>query len=363
MTKTSKKPTDRTLAAHYERLVVEQKILSDDAQRRILAELEMLSEQLTKPKKLFAKKAVNLRGIYMWGNVGRGKSMLMDLFFEHTAVAKKRRVHFHAFMQDVHARIHELRREGKGDPVALLAQELATETTLLCFDELQATDVADATLLYRLFSGLFDAGVTIVSTSNHPPASLYTGGVQRERFAKFIALIEEHMHVLALSSPDDYRHMQTKSLKQVYFYPLGPAADAFVEQAIGQLADNPAPQQATLSVHGRTTHFMLYDNAIGQFSFHQLCETAMGPADYLALAKRLETLILTGIPELASEKRNEAKRFVTLVDTLYERKVMLIATAAAPPERIYAKGDGSFEFHRTVSRLAEMQSTKYLKFK
>jgi len=361
MPKTSKKPAAHlTLAAQYERLVADKKIRSDGAQRHVLAALEALETQLGKSKKLFAKKALAARGLYIWGNVGRGKSMLMDLFFEHVPAHKKRRVHFHAFMQEVHARIHQLRQEGKGDPVALLAQELAAQAGLLCFDELQATDVTDATLLSRLFSGLFEAGVTIVSTSNHPPASLYTGGVQRERFAKFIALIEEHMQVMALSSPDDYRHMQAKSLERVYFYPLGPDADAFVERSVKRLAGDTKSEQATLSVQSRTTLFTLYGKNIGRFSFHQLCETALGPADYLALAKRLDTIILTGIPELSAEKRNEAKRFVTLVDTLYERKVTLICTAAVPPESIYNQGDGAFEFHRTVSRLAEMQSADYL---
>jgi len=350
-----------SLLAHYERLVASGKVKNDAAQREVLAALETLRTQLTKPRSsLFKKQNSPLRGLYIWGNVGRGKSMLMDLFFDNTPVEKKCRVHFHAFMQEVYARIHKLRQEKQADPVALLARQLALETSLLCFDELQATDVADATLLYRLFTGLFDANVTIVSTSNHPPATLYTGGVQRERFAKFIALIEEKMQVMPLSSPADYRHMQIKSLHQVYFHPLGKAADLFLEAILKSLNAS-APRQSTLSVHGRITQFTLYNDSVGRFSFRELCESALGPADYLAIAKRLDTVILTGIPNLTPEKRNEAKRFVTLIDTLYEHKVKLIATAAAAPAELYEHGDGAFEFKRTVSRLAEMQSEQYLR--
>lgn len=287
--------------------------------------------------------------------------MLMALFFDHVPVQKKRRVHFHAFMQEVHSRIHKLRQEGLGDPVEMLAQQIAAETSLLCFDELQATDVADATLLYRLFSSLFAAGVIIVSTSNRPPAELYTGGVQRERFGKFIALIKERMDVLSLDSQEDYRHKQAKSLQRVYFHPLGPGADAFITDTLANLGlAGISPAKATLAVQGRETLFTLYGPATARFNFRELCGSALGPADYLALARRLDTLILTDIPRLPAEKRNEAKRFVTLIDALYEYQVQLICTAEGPPESIYAEGDGAFEFKRTVSRLAEMQSEKYL---
>lgn len=355
-----------SLIRHYEQLAAQGSIQDDPAQREVISALEALSAELSGGTKkragLFRKKpdVLPARGLYIWGHVGRGKSMLMDLFFAHAPVKKKRRVHFHAFMQEVHARIHKLRQKKQTDPVMALAAQLAQENRLLCFDELQATDVADATLLYRLFDGLFKAGVTIVSTSNHPPASLYTGGVQRERFFKFIALIADHMQVMSLSSPEDYRQRKIKSLQQVYSYPLGPKSDVFLKDTLEQLCDDPAPHQETLSVHGRSTLFTLYDDGIGRFSFHELCESAMGPADYLALSRRLNTLILTDIPQIPAEKRNEAKRFVTLVDALYEHKVRLICTAAVPPQEIYRDGDGSFEFKRTVSRLAEMQSAGYL---
>ena len=350
-----------SLAARYEALVAGRKIIDDDAQRNVLRQLQALLDSFAPaPKKfrLFGKSKPKeiLSSLYIWGSVGRGKSMLMDLFFDAAPVANKRRVHFHAFMQEVHARIHKLRQSGAGDPVALLARELADEHSLLCFDELQATDVADASLLFRLFEGVFERGVSVVSTSNHPPSSLYTGGVQAERFDKFITLLEGQMDIAALSSPEDYRYLQGEPTQKTYICPLGAQADAFVESVVSSKTKT----QETLAVQGRKLPFTAYDGSMGRFTFHELCETALGPADYLALAKRLKTLILTDIPRLPPEKRNEAKRFVTLIDTLYEHKVKLIATAATPPEGIYTDGHGAFEFHRTVSRLVEMQSGNYL---
>lgn len=357
------------LAQHYDRLVENGKIRDDAAQREILAALEQLSATLmAQPQppsglmaRWFGRQAAPLpaRGLYIWGNVGRGKSMLMDLFYADAPMEKKRRIHFHAFMQEVHARMHQLRQKGE-DPVVALARQLAREAPLLCFDELQATDVADAGLLYRLFQGLFAAGVTVVSTSNHPPASLYTGGVQRERFGKFIELLKENMQVMSLSSAADYRHMQMKSMQRVYFYPLGPEADAFIEGALEHFCPDRAPRRDEIVAHGRHTPFMLYNHSIGRFSFAELCENPLGAADYLAISRRLDTVIITGIPRLGPENRNEARRFITLIDALYEGRVKLVCTADAAPEQLYAEGDGSFEFQRTVSRLAEMQSAPYL---
>ncbi len=354
------------LISLYQQRVDSGDIVDDAAQREVLKALQALADALAKPKetglfgKLFAKAPPAPQGLYIWGNVGRGKSMLMDLFFQEVRVEKKRRCHFHAFMQEVHARMHQLRQEGL-DPVVVLAQQLAEETRLLCFDELQATDVADATLLYRLFDGLFAAGVVVVSTSNRPPASLYTGSVQRERFGKFIGLIEGHMKVMSLSSATDYRHMQLKSLEKVYFWPLGAEADEAVEAAIAHLCDDATAHKDEFVVQGRHVPFTLYSQSMGAFTFQQLCEQPMGPADYLAIAKRLDTVILTGIRKLSAEGKNTAKRFVTLIDALYEHKVVLVCTAEAPPEALYSEGDGSFEFKRTESRLAEMQSSNYLR--
>lgn len=367
-----KQVADRSLNAQYNAQVKSGKIKDDSAQRAVLARLESLALGLaSKPKtggiaRFFrvTQNEAALRGLYVWGGVGRGKSMLMDLFFEAAPPEKKRRVHFHAFMQEVHARIHHYRQnhvlsKSGADPVITLAQEISAETSLLCFDELQATDVTDATLLYRLFEYLFAHGVLVVSTSNHPPKSLYTGGVQAERFAKFISLIEEHMDVLALDSEQDYRYTHTADEHRSYFYPLGFAARNFVDTCIASMCKNPVPVNASLTVQGRQLKFVLYDGKIGRFTFLELCASALGAADYLAIAKKLSVLILTDIPKLPPEKRNEAKRFVTLIDALYENKVKLIATAETAPEGIYKDGDGTFEFARTVSRLIEMQSKRW----
>jgi cell division protein ZapE len=361
-------PNQPSLFAAYDALAKSGDIKDDPAQRQVLQKLNQLLEQLGAAETggaltRFLKPQASVqpqKALYIWGGVGRGKSMLMDLFFGHVALEKKRRVHFHAFMQEVHGRIHQLRqnpRQNKSgaDPVIVLAQQLAQETDLLCFDELQATDVADATLLYRLFDHLFEDGVVIVSTSNHPPISLYTGGVQRERFAKFIGLIEEHMKVLPLDSLGDYRQQQAAGQAQVYFYPLGAQADRFIQQYL----QNAQPQPATLEIQGRILNYISYAPTTGRFTFAELCATPLGPADYLAIAHALDTVILTDIPRLPPEKRNEAKRFVTLIDALYEHKVKLICTAEVPPEAIYGEGDGAFEFGRTVSRLVEMQSVKW----
>lgn len=366
--------SQEALFSRYNALVDSGKIQDDQAQRQVLEHLSRLARELElrhKPQlrglsRFFKtpEKPAELRGIYVWGSVGRGKSMLMDLFFEHVPIEKKRRVHFHAFMQEVHARIHELRQshahsKSGADPVISLAQQIAAETSLLCFDELQATDVTDATLLFRLFDTLFSHGVLVVSTSNRPPESLYTGGVQAERFAKFIGLIGEHMEVLSLDSEQDYRYAQGQSSDRRYVYPLGHGASQFIEKTIEALCKNPTPIHASLTVQGRHIPFQLYDGTIGRFTFAELCENMLGPADYLAIARKIKVMILTDIPKLSAEKRNEAKRFVTLIDALYEHRVKLIVTAEAPPERLYAEGDGAFEFQRTVSRLIEMQSANW----
>lgn len=361
-----------TLSKQYNALIERREITDDPAQRQIMQALEALRKQLQQlPQddgllsRLFKKPGAPVRGLYIWGSVGRGKSMLMDLFFANAPVTLKRHVHFHMFMQEVHSRIHDLRQNSAhtrsgADPVAVLAQQLATENALLCFDELQATDVADATLLYRLFAGLMDAGVVLVTTSNRSPETLYTGGIQAERFQKFIGLIRERMDVMSLDSESDYRLLQRRAITRVYHTPLGRSADQFIRQAIDDLADGQLPRREKLHIKGRTLTLTTYPPNIGRFSFSELCEQPLGPADYLAIAQRFATILLTGIPALGDEKRNEAKRFVILIDTLYEQGVRLICTAEVAPEHIYSSGDGTFEFQRTVSRLMEMQSARYL---
>lgn len=367
----AKMPVNNQLPSLYDDMVSTGAISDDQAQRSIMERLEALRQGIAQQEnegiiaRLFKRSDSAERGLYIWGNVGRGKSMLMDLFFNNLPESRKRRVHFHAFMQEVHNRIHEYRQNSQvnkagTDPVMMLAQSIARETRVLCFDELQATDVADATLLYRLFSALFDAGLIIVSTSNRPPETLYTGGIQAERFQKFIALLNERMEILSLDSDSDYRLLQRKSLEEVYFSPLGAAAERFIESTLASIAPGIRLSQAQLTIKGRELPVIAYGADIAKFSFHDLCETPLGAADYLAIAVAYDTVILTGIPQLSPEKRNEAKRFVTLIDALYENGVRLICTAQAPAAQLYPAGDGSFEFQRTVSRLMEMQSSRYL---
>lgn len=356
-------PPAMSLENAYNALIADGRIKDDAAQRQAIAHLQALSDTLGAQSTSLLRKLKRarspIRGLYIWGNVGRGKSMLMDLFYTQINVTHKRRIHFHAFMQEIHARMHQFRQEQR-DPVASLIEALSQEVRLLCFDELQATDVTDASLLFRLFSGLFASGVTIVSTSNHPPSSLYTGGVQRERFNKFIHLIEEQMKILPLTSPHDYRKEQVQSLKQMYFYPLNAATDAGMADLIARLSDSATPARETLTIQGRAITLTRCNEDTALASFPELCAKPLGAADYLAIAQRFGALILTDIPRLTPENRNEAKRFVTLIDVLYEQKTQLICSAEVPADQLYVEGDGAFEFGRTVSRLTEMSSTRYL---
>jgi cell division protein ZapE len=298
------------------------------------------------------------KGLYIHGRVGRGKSMLMDSFFATVQGVKKRRVHFFAFMADVHARIHARRAE-KGDPIAPVAQDLANETTLLCFDEFHVVDIADAMILGRLFAALFAAGVVVVATSNREPDLLYEGGLQRERFLPFIDLLKERLDVIELDGPRDYRLQRFKG-RQVYFTPPDDKAKAALAQAFADLTDGATPERETITVLGRELEVPRAAKSVAWFTFDELCVKALGPNDYLALADRYHTFILDGIPKLDFERRNEAKRFNIFIDTLYDAHGNLVCSAEAPPQELYTQGEGSFEFQRTVSRLIEMQSDAYI---
>ena len=310
---------------------------------------------------LFRKQEPQPKGLYIWGDVGRGKTLLMDFFFATATVKKKRRAHFNRFMVDVHARIHaERQREGSSDPIPVVAHALAEEARLLCFDEFQVTDVADAMILGRLFDHLFKEGVTIVATSNTPPDRLYEGGLNRQLFLPFIAEIKQRLDVVELNGPTDYRLQRIAGIK-VYLTPLSPEADAQMDQAWRRLTDCAHGKPISLAVLGRRLPVRQAARGVARFDFKDLCAQPLAAADFLAVAEEFHAVLIDHIPLLSPENRNEARRFVLLIDTLYDEGVKLICSAAAPPEALYPKGDGADAFRRTASRLAEMQSEDYLK--
>ena len=340
--------------------------------QRLLEDLQNYAplEQIEKPqsfvKKLFSTTINNtpverVYGVYIYGDVGRGKSMLMDLFFDHCKIPHKRRVHFHAFMLEVHAYMHQWREGNGGDPITPLSQRISQSATLLCFDEFHVTDIADAMILGRLFEALYRAGTVVVATSNRHPDELYKNGLQRQRFLPFIELIKQHDVVLELAAEKDYRLVHMRALQTMYFTPLGHEADAFVKQSFEELSQQTVIESGILTVNTRQIHLPAIHGDILMAGFADLCEATLGAADYLEIACNFGFVIMHDIPLLSTEKLNEAKRFVTLIDALYEHKVKFICTAEAPPDELYIDGKGAFEFERTVSRLMEMQTERYWK--
>jgi cell division protein ZapE len=354
------------LQAIYDTRVAEGLLRPDPAQRAALLRLEGLRERLENrppPKSgllaRFRKPAApeGKQGLYLWGGVGRGKSMLMDLFYSHAPTTEKRRVHFHAFMQEVQAALHEARKTGVDDAIKPVAEGIAKNLKLLCFDEMQITDIADAMIVGRLFEKLFAAGVVIVTTSNRHPSDLYKDGLNRQLFLPFIQLLEERMEVDQLDAMTDYRQDRLAGA-QVYFTPLGAQATTAINEIWRDLTGG-REEELCLEVKGREVHLPRYWAGMARASFWDLCGQPLGPADYLALVGAVKLLVLEGIPRLDATKFNEAKRFVTLIDALYEGHVRLICSAEEAPERLYLEGSGSFEFERTASRLREMQSANW----
>lgn len=306
------------------------------------------------------------RGIYMWGGVGRGKSMLMDLFHENLAIARKRRVHFHAFMLEVDAMIREERTRESGDPIAPVARRIAQDVRCLAFDEMVVNNTADAAIMSRLFTALIrDEDVVVVTTSNRPPRDLYKNGLNRSLFLPFIDLVEAELEIVELNGPIDYRLERLGGL-DAWHTPLGDAATAQVREAFFRLTDyKPEDAEHVPSADlelggGRTLHVPKSLKGVAVFSFKRLCGENRGAADYLKIAQSYHTVIVVGVPRMGPENRNEAIRFTKLIDALYEQKVKLFVTAATEPEELYRSGEGAFEFERTVSRLKEMQSGGYL---
>ncbi len=352
----------------YAALVAAGELKPDPDQARAVQALDRFASALGSQdsflKRLFGRAHAHC-GAYLWGGVGRGKSMLMDLAFDNIDMTPKRRTHFHAFMLEVHQRLREARKSGEGDPVIRVAKAIADEVKFLAFDELMVTNSADAMIMSRLFTALIDDGVAIVTTSNRPPRDLYKDGLNRELFIPFIDLIEQRMDVLPLNGPTDYRLDRMQGL-ETWLVPNGPEATAKLSNAFFRMTDYPPEDRANVPTEeldvggGRTLHVPKSLKGVAVFSFKRLCGEFRGAADYLAIARRFHTVIIVGIPVMSREMRDEAARFVTLIDALYEHRVKLLAAADAEPAALYPSGDGRFEFDRTASRLEEMQSADYL---
>ena len=356
----------------YRELIAAGELRVDTEQAAAAERLDRLAQELEAvPKKgsilwrALGRAPEPARGVYMWGGVGRGKSMLMDLLFDCVDIRRKRRVHFHEFMLEVHARLNVERQKNTADPVVAVAEALVDDIRLLAFDEMVVNNPADAMILSRLFTEMMGHGLTMVATSNRAPGELYKDGLNRQLFLPFIALIEARMDVLTLNGPVDYRLDRLGSM-ETWLVPNGAEATAQLSAAFFRLTDYPVEDRARVPAcdlpvqGGREIHVPKCVKGVAVFSFKRLCGEARGAPDYLAIAHRFHTVILVGIPRLGPENRNEAARFVTLIDALYENRVKLLAAADAQPDDLYIAGDGAFEFERTASRLHEMASDEYL---
>ena len=369
-----------TLSARYAALVAEGRIQADPAQELAVAKLAELEGRVIRQRMsrkssslgwLFGKSAAKpepIKGLYIHGSVGRGKTMLMDLFFDALPVARKRRAHFHEFMADVHERVHEIRNRQKNggkaekeDAILVAANAIAEESWLLCFDEFSVTDIADAMILGRLFTRLFERGVVLVATSNVAPQNLYKDGLNRSLFLPFITELQKHLEVIELVARTDYR-LEKLFYDKVWFSPIDAASDAALDEAWRRITLEEGGKPLDLTVKGRKLHVPRAAHGAARFSFAELCGTALGASDYLKLANEFDTLFLDHVPVMDYARRNEAKRFINLIDALYDNAVKLIASAEAPPQQIYVADQGveAMEFERTVSRLIEMGSQSYL---
>ena len=366
-------PAISNLLAQYRAKIADGGMHADPYQENAIGFLDRLARDLAtakRPRRTFFggfRFGDCVRGVYLYGPVGRGKSMIMDLFYDTlSANTPKRRVHFHDFMISVHDFMHEKRLETSGrvdmdarDSALIgFADDLARSCRVLCFDEFHVSNVADAMILGRLFAAIFDRGVAVVATSNRPPDDLYKDWWQRDRFQPFIVLLKTRMDVVAVAGDVDYR-LQYLESSGVYFAPLGAAAHKWADDIFKHLTDNAAPETAAVTVRGRTIPVAQTARGVGRFTFAQLCEQPLGAEDYITLARTFHTIILEGVAKLGYDRRNEAVRLMTLVDAFYDAGTRLIITADAPVDRLYHGHDHAFEFQRTVSRLIEMQSTHW----
>lgn len=355
-----------TIIDGYNARLAEGEIEADAAQAALVRRLDELEAELTACRqktgmlaKVLGRTPEAPKGLYIWGSVGRGKTMLMDLFFEGTSFEPKRRAHFHEFMADVHDRIGVARKTVDGDPIPHVAQGIAKEARLLCFDELHVTDIADAMILGRLFEALFEYGTIIVATSNAKPSDLYKNGLNRQLFVPFIKALEDRVEVIELGAQKDFR-LDKLSGAQLYFQPNDEAAKAALDAHWKRLTGNHPGKAQTIDVKGRRLRVPLASMGVARFDFADLCDQPLGANDYLHIGHAFHTVIIDNIPVLTPERRDIARRFINLVDALYDARICLIASAAAEPAALYAKGDGSDLFQRTASRLTEMRSEAYL---
>lgn len=364
-----------TTLQRYQQLLASGEITPDSAQQLAAERLDALAQTLhrtpARPVKsrrffgLFGSGAeaseTGLKGLYLYGPVGRGKSMLMDMFHDEVTITPRRRLHFHEFMQGAHSLIHKKRQRGAGgvSPIVQAADEIADSAKLLCFDEMEVRDIADAMVLARLFTRLFERGVVVVTTSNRHPDELYRRGLHRDRFLPFIALLKDKVEVLDLGDGKDYRRDRLVG-EDLYLTPLGRAARDKVDAAFEALTDGSPAEPDVVVVNAREVAVPRAAKSVARFRFDEICGIALGPSDYLAIAQRYRAIVIDGIPRMTDDIRDKARRFITLVDALYERRCQFVCSAEVPVEELYAGVDWGFEFDRTVSRLLEMRSISYL---
>ena len=383
---TETKPPAPLLPAHlrvsdrYDALIATGALDDDPVQRKAAGVLDLLNAELAELRLarkssalgwLFAQRKASgppTRGLYLWGGVGRGKTMLMDLFFDVATIKRKRRAHFHTFMADVHDRIHAHRQALKAgttkqdDPIPPVAQAIANESMLICFDEFHVVDIADAMILGRLFTQLFQRGVVLVATSNVMPSGLYKDGLNRALFMPFVELLYRHVDIFELDAKKDYR-IDKLEAAPVWYNPLGPVSDHAMDEAWGRLTNQHDGETYRITVKGRELVIERQAHGVARFTFDELCARPLGAEDYLALCNCFHTLMIDGIPRMDAARRNEAKRFITLIDAMYDTRTKLIASADGEPAELYSapSGNEAFAFDRTASRLIDMRSDDYLR--